>query len=382
MNIILRVLRKIARLNINLYNAIAIKLFSHSSKILITSIWRVHSEPSFIKFLNFVKRNQNVNYSFVEEDLPFSLNAIHKYVGVQCFGSNAIFIPSDETSVLIKECNSYTTKFNLTKQLLKWTGGGYWRNSIYAFPRTSNSLLKITGTDIEEIPLKNKYEGEHHYSGVLLPNGVIYQPPRNTNHILKIDLNTLAETKIEIINKHFKCKTRYCGSLCHPNGFIYIFPENGRVIKLNPVNDEWCFIGKKISVCCFDAKVGVDGNIYGYGAYGKGMLCINVYLDTVKILYPEIEFGAFGTKYGVNGKLYSVPGNSNKLFSFDVLHKKLNIVYKFDSNEIEKYAGGATLKDGTIVCAPIRRNSVLNMVPNKNVEIPDELNLLMFSDNY
>ena len=124
MKIILRVLRKIVRMNINLYNAIAIKLFSHSSKFLITSIWRVDSEPSFIKFLNFVKSNQNVTYSFVEEDLPFSLNAIHKYVGVQCFGSNAVFIPNDETSVLIKECNSYTTKFNLTKQLFKWTGGG------------------------------------------------------------------------------------------------------------------------------------------------------------------------------------------------------------------------------------------------------------------
>lgn len=382
MNIILRVLRKIARLNINLYNAIVIKLFSHSSKILITSKWRVDSDPSFIKFLSFVKSNQNVCYSFVEEKLPFKLNAIHKYVGVQILGGSAIFIPNDEISVLMKENNKYTTKFNLTKQLFKWTGGGYWRNSIYAFPRTSNSLLKITDTEIEEIPLKNKYEGEHHYSGVLLPNGVIYQPPRNTNHILKIDLNSLNETKIEIINEHFKCKTRYCGSVYHPNGFIYFFPENGRVIKLNPVNDEWCFIGKKISVCCFDAKVGVDGNIYGYGAYGKGLLCINVYLDAVKILYPEIEFGAYGTKYGVNGLLYSVPGNGNKIFAFDVLHKKLNITFKFDSNEIEKYAGGATLKNGTIVCAPIRRNSVLNMVPNKNVEIPDELNLLMFSDNY
>lgn len=382
MNIILRVLRKIARLNINLYNAIVIKLFSHSSKILITSKWRVDTDQSFIKFLSFVKSNQNVSYSFVEEMLPFKLNAIHKYVGVQILGGSATFIPNDEISVLMKENNNYTTKFKLTKQLFKWTGGGYWRNSIYAFPRTSNSLLKITDTEIEEIPLKNKYEGEHHYSGVLLPNGVIYQPPRNTNHILKIDLNSLNETKIEIINEHFKCKTRYCGSLYHPNGFIYFFPENGRVIKLNPVNDEWCFIGKKISVCCFDAKVGVDGNIYGYGAYGKGLLCINVYLDAVKILYPEIEFGAFGTKYGVNGQLYSVPGNGNKIFAFDVLHKKLNITFKFDSNEIEKYAGGATLKNGTIVCAPIRRNSVLNMVPNKNVEIPDKLNLLMFSDNY
>lgn len=382
MNIILRVLRKIARVNINLYNAIIIKLFSHSSKSLIISKWTVGSDPLFIKFLNFVKSNQNVSYSFVEEALPFKLNSIHKFVGVQSLGSCATFIPSDETLVLIKDNNKYMIKFKLTKQLLKWTGGGYWRNSIYAFPRTSNSLLKITDTDIEEISLKNKYEGEHHYSGVLLPNGVIYQPPRDTNHILKIDINTLNETKIEIVNERFKCKTRYCGSLFHPNGFIYFFPQNGRVIKLNPANDEWCFIGKKISVCCFDAKVGVDGNIYGFGAYGKGLVCINVYLDAVKILYPEIEFGSYGTKYGVNGHLYSVPGDSNMIFAFDVLHKKLNIAFKFDSNEIEKYAGGATLKNGTIVCAPIRRNSVLNMVPNKNVEIPEELNMLMFSDNY
>lgn len=124
MNIILRVLRKIARLNINLYNAIVIKLFSHSSKILITSKWRVDTDPSFIKFLSFVKINQNVIYSFVEEKLPFKLNAIHKYVGVQILGGSATFIPNDEISVLMKENNKYTTKFNLTKQLFKWTGGG------------------------------------------------------------------------------------------------------------------------------------------------------------------------------------------------------------------------------------------------------------------
>lgn len=382
MKIILRVLRKIARMNINLYNAIAIKLFSHSSKLLITSKWRVDSDPSFIKFLNFVKYNQDIEYSFVEEVLPYELHSTHKYVGVQCSGNRATFIPSDELSVLMKEDNRYKLIFNLTNQLFKWTGGGCWRNSIYSFPRASNSLLKITDSDIEEIPLKNKYEGEHHYSGVLLPNGVIYQPPRNTNHILKIDINTLKETKIEIINEHFKCKTRYCGSLCHPNGFIYFFPENGRVIKLNPVNDEWCFIGKKISVCCYDAKVGTDGNIYGYGAYGKGILCINIYLDTVKIIYPEIEFGAYGTKYGVNGMLYSVPGNGKRIYAFDVLHKKLKHVFTFNSNEIEKYAGGATLSDGSIVCAPIRKNSVLNMIPTKKVDIPEKLNSLIFSDNY
>lgn len=243
-------------------------------------------------------------------------------------------------------------------------------------------MLKISESEIEEIPLKNKYKGEHHYSGVLLRNGIIYQPPRNTNHILKFDLNTLRETNIDIINEHFKCKTRYCGSIYHPNGFIYFFPENGRVIKLNPDNDEWCFIGKRISVCCFDAKVGSDGNIYGYGAYGKGMMCINIYLDKVKILYPEIEFGAYGTKYGINGMLYSVPGNGNKIYAFDVLHKKLKDVFTFNSNEIEKYAGGATLSNGTIVCAPIRKNSVLNMIPTKNVDISEELNSLMFSDNY
>lgn len=155
MKIILRVLRKIARMNINLYNAIAIKLFSHSSKLLITSKWRIDSDPSFIKFLNFVKYNQDIEYSFVEEVLPFELHSIHKYVGVQCSGNRVTFIPNDELSVLMKEENQYKLRFNLTNQQFKWTGGGYWRNSIYAFPRTSNSLLKITDSDIEEIPLKN-----------------------------------------------------------------------------------------------------------------------------------------------------------------------------------------------------------------------------------
>lgn len=124
MKIILRVLRKIARMNINLYNAIAIKLFSHSSKLLITSKWRVDSDPSFIKFLNFVKYNQDIEYSFVEEVLPFELHSIHKYVGVQCSGNRVTFIPNDELSVLMKEENQYKLRFNLTNQQFKWTGGG------------------------------------------------------------------------------------------------------------------------------------------------------------------------------------------------------------------------------------------------------------------
>lgn len=306
----------------------------------------------------------------------------HKWVGAQINNGTVFAIPNDETLVLCYGKNGCYYIEGIKKGLFKWTGGCVWNNSIYCFPRTSNSFLKISEEDVREIPLSTEYNGEHHYSGVCTKAGIVYQPPRNTNHILKTDLRTGLSNRIYIVDKKYKVNFRYCGSIIHPNGFIYFFPESGRVVKFNPATDKWCFIGKSLSTMCFDAKVGMDGNIYGYSAYCKGIMKIDVSSDVVEMIHQEITPGAYGTKYGIDGCLYSVPGDGSIIWKYNVISDKVEEIFDLGDTSRAKYAGGITLPDGRIVCVPAEANKLLVLVPDVNQIVPDKLFKNYFVDNY
>lgn len=360
-----------------LVKRIAVDFFSNAST-LPDSAWSIEKDAIFYKFRNFVR---DVRYDVSYEPFPASI-CKHKWVGAQILNDKICFIPNDETSVLVKQQDTWQRIGNLPNQLFKWTGGCVWNNHIYAFPRSANSFLKI-GQSIEEIPLTITYEGEHHYSGVCTKDGVVYQPPRNTNHILKTDLKTGKSTKIDIINDYWHLCYRCCGSIIHPNGFIYFFPENGeRVIKLDPSTDKWCFIGEKISVMCFDAKVGLDGNIYGFSAYRPGLMKIDVINDRVEMIHKEIIPGAYGTKYGLDGCLYSVPGVGAEIWKYDVLRDKVEKICNLHSSRKAKYAGAVVLKNGCIICCPAEEEKVLVLTPNIDAAIENEVYNTFFADNY
>ena len=306
----------------------------------------------------------------------------HKWVGAQINYGTVFAIPNDETRILCYDQNGNSYIEGVNKGLFKWTGGCVWNNSIYCFPTTSNSFLKICDEDVEEIPLLIEYHGEHHYSGVCTREGIVYQPPRNTNHILKTDLKTGLSNKIDIVDKKYKVTYRYCGSIIHPNGFIYFFPENGRVIKLNPDTDDWCFIGKSLSTMCFDAKVGMDGNIYGYSANCKGIMKIDVSSDAVEMIHQEITPGAYGTKYGSDGYLYSIPGDGSCIWKYDVVSDTIYMLHDLRDDSKAKYAGGLTLPNGDIICVPANASSILILKSNKNTKIPESIYKEFYQDNY
>lgn len=253
-----------------LYKQFVIDCFSRSSKEF-KNDWKKADNPEFEEFKN--SADKAITYT-VEQINIAQVSKIHKWVGAQFHDGRITAIPNDATSVLCyDQKGSYIS--HIREGLFKWTGGCIWGGAVYCFPRTANSFLRISGNRAEEVPLTLKYEKEHHYSGVCTKDGVVYQPPRNTNHILKTVLNTGISKKINIVDDIFHVSFRYCGSIIHPNGYIYFFPErNNRVIKLDPKMDEWCFIGDRVSTMCFDAKVGLDGNIYGYSAYCEGVMKI------------------------------------------------------------------------------------------------------------
>lgn len=333
----------------------------------------INKRPVFI--------DNTVVYSIKYISLPVSY-ALHKWVGAQLFDGKIYFIPNDEKSILsIDDDVSYIGL--LGESLFKWTGGCVWNNALYCFPRSSNCFLKLNFDEsMEQIPLPYNYASEHHYSGVCTKDGIVYQPPRNTNHILKVDLSKNKINKIVIVPRFFKINFRYCGSIIHPNGYIYFFPENGYVIKLDIKTDKWCFIGKTVRSMCFDAKIGVDGNIYGYSAYSEGIMKIDVENDYVEMIHQEISPGAYGTKYGSDGCLYSVPGDGRYIYKYNVITDDVERIFDVGNENKAKYAGGITLENGDIVFVPATAKSILILKCADENHIPQVTYKEFCIDNY
>lgn len=362
----------------SIYKRLIIGLMSNSSTHL-ENRWNISDCQEFEGFRKCLDCSVTYRVDTIKLD---KTKEKHKWVGAQINNGTVFAIPNDETLVLCYGTNGCNYIEGIKKGLFKWTGGCVWNNSIYCFPRTSNSFLKISEEGVKEIPLSTEYNGEHHYSGVCTRAGIVYQPPRNTNHILKTDLRTGLSNRIDIVDKKYKVNFRYCGSIIHPNGFIYFFPESGRVIKFNPVTDKWCFIGKNLSTMCFDAKVGMDGNIYGYSAYCKGIMKIDVSSDVVEMIHQEITPGAYGTKYGLDGCLYSVPGDGSCIWKYDVILDTIYMMYNLEDDSKAKYAGGLTLPNGEIVFVPATSSTIMVLKPERYMRIPESFYKAFCQDNY
>lgn len=364
-----------------IYRSLIIEFLSKQS-ILQKSHWTTEDNSEFKQFRACM--DKSITYELTTRPIDPS-NATHKWVGAQVYHDKVYAIPNDETRVLYYDAEHNRIDYitGIKTGLFKWTGGCMWKNAIYCFPRTANSFLRIDEKGIKEIPLTFEYKKEHHYSGVCTKDGIVYQPPRNTNHILKTNLDTGASIKIKIVDEKYHVTFRYCGSIIHPNGYIYFFPENNeRVIKLDPKTDKWCFIGEKISTMCFDAKIGLDGNIYGFSAYRKGIMRIDVTNDTVQMIHTDIEPGAYGTKYGADGCLYSVPGDGSKCFRYDVESDSLETAFDLNDKSKAKYAGGSTNSNGEITFIPAKSEFMLTLKPNEMQAVQKELIDFFFTDCY
>lgn len=337
------------------------------------------------KYYDYVKRNENIEYSVTFEPLPL-VRGTHKWVGAQKTDHCIYGIPND-TNVILKHTklgNFYIG--DLGNSLFKWTGGCIWNGFLYAFPRTSDYLLKMSldTEHIELIPVADGYGQEHHYGGICTPNGLVYQPPRDSNHILVWDLKTEKTRRIDLVPKSSSKTFRYCGSILHPNGNLYFLPEIGeRIIRLETKSGEWGFIGETMNAMVFDAKIAVDGNIYGFSAYCYGILKLNVETEHAEMIHTKIWPGAYGTKLGINGHLYSIPGDGRNVWDYDPLTDCLKSIYQFSDDSIAKYAGGVSLPNGDICAMPARENQLLKLKADiVNAKIPDEIYQDYFVDCY
>ena len=312
------------------------------------------------------------------EILQENFEVEYKWVGGVYYHQHIIGIANSGNDCLVldigEECVSRLGF--LPEGAFKWSGGCAWNHRIYGFPRSSNELLCIdfrnTDRVIGCIPLPINYSGEHHYGGVCTNEGIVYQPPRNTGSILKINLNTRELTEIRISKK--EKRFFYCGSLLHPNGLIYFFPQyKQRVMVLDPTDDKIYFIGKCISSMVFGACVALDGNIYGYSAYGTGILMIETKTNRTEMIFQHKRFGCYGSVLEIYGKIVGVPGDGDLIYEFEPLEKKLSVLKKLQEKGKAKCAGAAMGPDGSIYCIPAMGTKIYVLRPERKHVIPETI---------
>ena len=342
----------------------------------------------FDKYMRFVNENKDLIPNFKHIDLTKKQNSF-QYVGGQVLNGNLYAIINSSEKMMVYNISKGKMDFIgfFDKTDFKWTGGCIYNNNLYAFPRFENSLLKYCPkTDsFEKIPSDFNYEQEHHYGGVCTKEGIIYQPPRNSDHILKWDIKNRTCKKIQINNGE---NSRYCGSVIHPNGYAYFIPERDFcVIKMDLRTEKTECIGDVVSGMAFNPVVAPDGNIYGFrsgiGMDGSGIMKIDTVADKVSILHKNFIFGAYGTKNGINGKIYSLPGYTNDVWEFNLLNHELKKCYTLNENESVHYAGGAVNFNGDIYAIPVHANNILKISFGRyERNIPSDIYNAFFRDFY
>lgn len=332
----------------------------------------------------FTDKNRGIEYHLNLKE--YGNKNEYKWVGGIYTGNAIVGIANGSRSCLVLDLKNdkIFNRGSLEAGEFKWSGGCLWNGTVYGFPRTSNNLLIFPISDkIQpgEIKLDISYNREHHYGGVCTKDGIIYQPPRSTNTILKIDLKNY-KTKEIYISKDRR-KFRYCGSIIHPNGLIYMFPEYmERVMVIDPKTDNVYFIGKILSSMTFDACIGYDGNIYGFSAYSKGILKIDVNKNSAEMLFENKKFGCYGSVLAVNGNVIGVPGDSNHIYEYNIKENFVKVIASLEEKGAAKCAGSAISKDGTIYCIPAAGNKIYMITPNTPVQIPQELLDTSFFNGY
>lgn len=335
----------------------------------------------------FVNENRNVSYdSIVSHEV--GLPGEYSFVGAQTFEGGVAFIPNGSSCFALLKSDGSLERVWFDKKenegFFCWTGGAIFDGQLVCFPRKSNDLLvlDLASFEVRVFRLGYKYVHEHHYGGAVA-GCMVYQPPRGEDHVLCIDLLTKKAHRVQLAPKWLGLKACYCGSILHPNGLIYFLPENGRVVEFDPATERLRFIGKPVEAMAFGAAVSPKGDIYGFSGYASGILHIDPDHDLVEMVRTDIGCpGAYGTRLGINGLMYSVPGDGDAVLEFDPDTGAVNEVALLDEFGMKaKCAGSAMMQDGTIVFAPAFGTRAYLLAPNRSIQIPHNLNIF-FNDCY
>ena len=151
---------------------------------------------------------------------------------------------------------------------------------------------------------------------------------------------------------------------------------------MNIKTEEINYIDNPVCGMAFNPAIAANGNIYGFRS-GNGILKIDTKTDEVKILFEDCKIGSYGTKCGINGKLYSLPGYTTDVWAFDPFSESLEKCYSIDEQNQVNYAGGATHLNGDIYAFPVHNDSILKITfAKRDVNIPLDVYNTFFKDCY
>lgn len=309
----------------------------------------------------------------------------YKWVGGVNYNNYMYCIPNESNKIL--KVNMYDDSityinFKTSEEGRRWSGGCIYKNKIYGFPRKSNKLICIDPRNNDEvsfIELNISYKKEHHYGGVLTKDGYIIQPPRNNNTILMINLNDYTSKEIKIGPKFIKYD--YTNGILLENGLIYFFPTNGCNIMIFDYKKEIIStIGIPTDLSLYHAVESNDGQIIGFAGYKNEIVKINKN-KVIKIKLNN-NSGSYGTKIGINGKIYNIIGVGDTLYEYNLNNDKASELIQIDNTSKEALcAGGVISNDGTIYMVPAFGNTIYKIVFDRKVSLTKD-QIELFNDYY
>ncbi|MCH5249294.1 MAG: PQQ-like beta-propeller repeat protein [Lachnospiraceae bacterium] len=362
----------------------------------------MHSYQAIMQ--NVFSANKDMNVIGVHVRRLISNVSSEKYIGcVYCKNQHGeevcVNINNSASQTMLYYPETQKTEFigSLPNLKFSYTCGAYYEKNGYAygFPRNSNKLLRININEktVEEIDIgldhfkiadKEILYG-HHYGGALINDKIILPPRVGANYILCIDLNNYTCKKIfsPVLETN-----RFNGAILHPNGNIYFMPSNkSSVIEFDPLTENVGIIGQPVPVNLFGGTVYLDGCIYSF-SQKEGLYRIDIANSKTELVTDKAGDtpigGCYGTITHFNGKIYGIPGNFSNLCEYDPVTEKARIYCTFDDGRFnkDKWAGGQLLTNGNIYMVPAFGRFVAEIVFDGEPVISEEMRGLIFSGKF
>ena len=349
---------------------------------------------------NTFSANKDMNAKGIQVRRLVSNVSSAKYVGcVYCKNQHGeevvVSINNSAAQTMLYYPETQKTEFigDLPDLKFSYSCGAYYDKNgyVYGFPRNSNKLLKIDINEktVEEtdIGLDNFVIDDkeiifgHHYGGVLVGDRIVLPPRVGANYILCIDLNNYTCKKI--FDPIWETN-RSNGAVLHPNGKIYFTPfRKSSVVEFDPLTESVRTVGDPVPVNLFGGTVYSDGCIYSFSQQ-TGLYRIDAGNSKTELVTDKAENtpigGCYGTITHFNGKIYGIPGNSNDLYEYDPAAEKVRIYCTFDDGKFNeaKWAGGQLLTNGNIYLVPAFGRFAAEIAFDGEPVISDEMCELIF----
>jgi hypothetical protein len=253
------------------------------------------------------------------------------------------------------------------KGTMLFSGGCYYNNAVYGFPRNFGSLCKLDIYNENAAPefieidkhFYPNFPTMLYYSGALYED-CVYLSPKNSPYMVRVNLVTYETKEFTKPLQNFT----YQSATPAPNGKIYFVPlsTSQYILSFDTKTEKFDFLDGDMvtSACIGNLSLLPNGKIFGFASsFGHGMLKIDTETNKSYNICPADEAGEkitgyYGGQLAVNGKIYSTCGSATKVLEFDPETETVKTVAEISDPHFNasKCAGSALAFGGSIWCIP------------------------------